>query len=191
LNNHSENGIATAIRVFAYVVIAAGVLGFVFNLDGKTATLLIGVAFLASGAISGLMLLGFSEVIFLLQDLNSGGYRRSEPTQSTAMAVTQAKPAVQANAAMQVNAAMQHQEPIRKFSANEFDKTAFLNQISTLERVSEMYESVSQTAANNPNLFSQDIMNQLEDCVDIERMYGKGSGKQSFLAKLQAYLREV
>lgn len=181
MSNHSENGIATAIRVCAFIVITAGLLGFLFNLDGHSATLMIGVAFLASGIISGLLLLGFSEVIYLLQDLNSSGYRRSESAQIMSKTDTPAKSSAQSNVTPQ------QQETVHEFSADGFDKAGFLNHISSLERVSEMYNSVSQIAASNPNLFSQNILNQLQDCVDIERMYGKGSGKQSFLTKLRAY----
>ena len=71
----------------------------------------------------------------------------------------------------------------------QFDAAQFLEMLQSCETSREMMDLVQRYAETDPDLFPDAIMEQLKGCMQLERMFGKGTGKTKILAILNEHFQ--
>ena len=196
-----KNTIADAIKIIAVIDIVGWlIIGVALGRDTYGDFSFISMLiYWVVGLISCFILLGFAELIYLLQGIYN---KASQIDDYCSLSLKESKTQTEktqadihehlktdkdtaervedkgAQAKERINAAIQ---------ANAFDPAAFVSEISELENTKSMYDIVLETSKQIPDLFDSEVLNRLHDCVTMERMYGKATGKNSFIKKTKEY----
>lgn len=62
--------------------------------------------------------------------------------------------------------------------------------LKALNSTQEMYDLIQQDGSGISSILDETVLKKLNDCVAIDRMYGKGSGKNVFISTLRDYLKK-
>ena len=69
----------------------------------------------------------------------------------------------------------------------EFDVPSFMQALEQMETSRERGEYIKQLASVHPNLFTDEILQKVENSISIERMYGRGAGWRGLSKALKEY----
>ncbi len=75
--------------------------------------------------------------------------------------------------------------------ASEFDKGYFISELDKFDNVLELNNFVVEVINQNPDLFSEDLKQDLEKSLHIAKMYGNAGGGESYKKKILDYLNNV
>ena len=70
---------------------------------------------------------------------------------------------------------------------NEFDVDVFIENVTDYETVKEAVAYIKDTANANPDKLPPELLKQFDSCAQLERMYGRGSGKKNMISLLKEH----
>lgn len=71
---------------------------------------------------------------------------------------------------------------------NSFSKEYFLETLCEFQTTQDMIGYIEKMANEHPDIFNDDIVQKVKRSGQLERLYGKGVGKQGILKEIKAYL---
>ena len=86
--------------------------------------------------------------------------------------------------------AEERQRRMEAYNANscEFDKVYFLEELDQFATTKDSVAFVEKIAEENPVLFDDALLNKVRGFANLERMYGKGIGKNELYNTIKTYL---
>lgn len=71
-----------------------------------------------------------------------------------------------------------------------FNHNIFLEKLKEFKTTKEMVGYIESNARKHPGVFSEDLLRSLNGCMQIERMYGAGTGSQKVINIMRDYFKE-
>lgn len=82
----------------------------------------------------------------------------------------------------------ERREKIKRGEAPADDKEELMNRLKRLDSVKEMLAEVQRALSMDMILLSEEQLKKLENCREIERLYGKRAGVNRFLRSIEEFL---
>ena len=74
-----------------------------------------------------------------------------------------------------------------EMNGGKFDINHYIEGLMELETTKDVVESIERIAGERPDIADEDTLENIKKCKSLERLYGKGAGKQKAIDMLKEY----